>query len=90
MRAASCCSVEVVNGAAGRRVYGFDSTFETVRATPSAAQRGGERLGGGLVERDGLALQRAGVVEVAAGGDALAVEADQPRLERRASSPLRR
>ncbi len=33
LRAASCCSVDVLNGAAGRRVYGFESTEETTTET---------------------------------------------------------
>ena len=37
LRLASCCSVDVVNGAAGRRVYGFSSTEETVYALWSSA-----------------------------------------------------
>ena len=88
MRADSCCSVEVVNGAAGRREYGFDSTFETVRGDAVGARAHARAtLGDALVEHDRLALQPAGVVEVAAGGDALAAEAHEARLERWASSP---
>ena len=33
LRPASCCRVEVVNGAAGRRVYGFVSSDVTVSAS---------------------------------------------------------
>src|SRR6478609_8284489 len=32
LRPASCCSVEVVNGAAGRRVYGLVSTERTLNS----------------------------------------------------------
>ena len=42
LRAASCCRVEVVNGAAGLRVYGLESTALTMSATSgfrSAAAR---------------------------------------------------
>ena len=51
-----------------------------------AAERGGERVRRRLVEHDRLALQLAGVVEVAAGGDPLAADAHEPRLE--AGMPL--
>ncbi len=37
LREASCCSVEVVKGADGRRVYGFSATSETVAVTPRIA-----------------------------------------------------
>ena len=37
LRLASCCSVEVMKGAAGLRVAGFDSTAETVRSRASMA-----------------------------------------------------
>ena len=37
LRAASCCSVEVVNGAAGLRVYGLVSTSSTENAAGSRA-----------------------------------------------------
>ena len=42
LREASCCSVEVVKGAAGLRVYGFSSTRVTVNSacsSPSASAR---------------------------------------------------
>lgn len=32
LRPASCCSVEVMNGAYGFRVYGFSSTLETLKS----------------------------------------------------------
>lgn len=37
LREASCCSVEVVKGAAGLRVYGLESTEVTAMFTPGAA-----------------------------------------------------
>ena len=42
LRLASCCSVEVMNGAAGERRYGFSSTERTAKlasASPSARER---------------------------------------------------
>jgi hypothetical protein len=46
-------------------------------------QRGGEGLGGRSVEGDGFhcGLERAGIVEVATGGDALTVESNEFRVE---------
>ena len=37
LRPASCCSVEVMNGAYGLRVYGFSSTLDTRIWTPVSA-----------------------------------------------------
>ena len=48
LRLASCCSVEVVNGGAGRCVNGFSSTLVTVHGRPrisAFAQRVGFGLG---------------------------------------------
>ncbi len=71
-----------MNGAAGRRVYGFDSTLETVRATPSARSACTSASATRSSSTTAF-LQLAGVVEVAAGRDALAVEPHEPGGERR-------
>ena len=68
----------MVNGAAGLRVYGFDSTEPTVMVVAGRAQGVGEGLGSCLVERDGASGQLALVIEVAADGDPGAVHPDEP------------
>ncbi len=47
LRAASCCSVEVMNGGYGRRVYGLVSTLVTsngVRSSAAASSRAGRSV----------------------------------------------
>ena len=81
LRLASCCSVEVMNGAAGLRVYGFSSTDVTLNAAPSSFA--GEVACVGLGELHGvLRLQRAVLAEVATLCDALAVDRREPGGER--------
>ena len=70
-----------MNGAAGRRVYGFSSAERTAKAAPSSAA--GELAGRGLVEAGQIGgLERAVLGEVAALGDPLAVDRREPGLER--------
>ena len=81
LRLASCCSVDVRNGAAGRLVYGFSSTFSTVNGRPSSAVR--ERPRRLLVEdEDRVGSRGAVLAEVASLRDALAFDAREARLER--------
>ena len=80
LRAASCCSVEVMNGAYGRRRYGFSSTRVTVNGRPVEA--GGEPAGAVAVEVHDAGARphlAGGRVEVLAGGDPVAVQRDQRR-----------
>ena len=89
MRLASCCSVEVMNGAAGRRVYGFSST--DVTANEASPSFDGEIACVVLRELHGvLRAQRAVLREVAALGDALAVDRGEPGRERAGVERARR
>src|SRR5699024_8632818 len=84
LRAASCCSVDVMNGAAGRREYGWGSRFEMRAGGGSGVfQRRSERRRGSLVELAHLRGERSRVVEVAARRHAGAVEAHKLRFEAR-------
>ena len=69
-----------MNGALGRRVYGFSDTSVTV--TSDAGSAVGDAGRGRLVELGGLGVgQRAVVGEVAAGGDLAAVDPGEARGE---------
>ena len=82
LRPASCCSVLVMNGAYGRRRYGFSSTRVTAKS--ALVEAGGQAAGAGLVEVHHVAAGPAGLrVEVTAGGDAVVVQRDQRGGERR-------
>ena len=82
LRAASCCSVLVVNGRGGTAAVRLRLEGDDVRLGRLGLDRGDERPGAGLVEHDGVALQLPAVVEVAAAGrDALAVDAREPGAE---------
>ena len=70
-----------MNGAFGDERYGFSSTERTVNGT--SARPVGEPAGAGFVERDGLGRHDAEVVEVLAGGDLGAVDADELGREAR-------
>ena len=81
LRLASCWSVDVRNGAAGRRVYGFSSTFSTLERAPRELVR--ERSSSALVEHENRGRRGSAVLtEVAALRDALSVHERQARLER--------
>ena len=83
MRAASCCSVEVMNGAYGRRRYGFSSTRVTSNGRPS--RRAASPRAPSLVEVHDAGAgpdPAGGRLEVLAGGDPVAVERDQRGGER--------
>ena len=74
LRLASCCSVDVVNGGAGRCVNGFSSTLVTV-PRQIARERVDQRVRLRLVEHaHALAGQLPSRVEVLAGRDALVAE----------------
>ena len=80
MRLASCCSVEVMNGALGRREYGFCSRRATVN--DDSARPLGETARAVLVELERVVVAQLAVrAEVAALRDALAVDRDEPRAE---------
>ena len=82
LRDASCWRVEVVNGAAGRRVYGLVSSDATENA--ESASPATRAVAPRLVEvGDVGGAQLPGVEEVAAGGDAAAVDRRQARAEGR-------
>ena len=80
MRLASCCSVEVRNGAAGRRVYGFSSTFSTVNGRPSSPSASERAVV--LVEHEDCRRRGSVLCEVAALRDSLSVERVEACLER--------
>src|SRR5215510_9114615 len=87
LRLASCCRVEVRNGAAGRRVYGFSSTERTANGRPSSRSTSCRSRAVDLdeprLERPGL--ERAEDVPVGGGDErhpgALALD-DEPRRDR--------
>ena len=81
LRAASCCNVDVVNGAAGRRVYGFVSRFDTANSV--LGRRSASASASALVSSSATTspFELSEVVVVTAAGDALAVEAGQLRFE---------
>src|SRR6188474_2394028 len=76
LRLASCVSVDVVNGGAGRSTPGFSSTAVTVHGR--CAQRAAVGLG---QHARVLAGQRALLVEVLAGRDAFVPDSRQRRGE---------
>ena len=82
LRLASCCSVDVVNGAYGRSVRGVSSTDVDPprRILEPRDQRAGLRL---VEQQDVLPLGDAAglLVEVLAGREALAIQRDEARLE---------
>ena len=81
LRQASCWKVDVMNGAAGRRRYGLDSTEVTAKF--GLCEIGGQP--GGLCFGDAQRLVGLGLalrIEVATGGDALAVETGERGRER--------
>ena len=69
-----------MNGAAGLRLYGFSSTERTANGAPSSAAASVRAAV--LVECEQISLELAVVAEVAALGDALALDPDELRLER--------
>ncbi len=80
MRLASCCSVDVRNGAAGRRVYGFSSTLPTVKVRPSSPAAMARARSSSRTRS--AAARGACLAEVAALRDPRVSDGDEARLER--------
>ena len=78
MRLASCVSVEVVNGGAGRSTPGFCSTPVTVQGTFARTASTNPCVAVSSSRRTAVVLEGTGLrVEVLAGGDALVVDPNE-------------